>query len=99
MAVYWITFRIREDAEFDRRYARLRNSIGMIAGRWWTEPRSFFLFESEVDIDKVAGRVDGAIDPTTDVALIGMADREMARGVGFVENNDLYRLMPFALRV
>lgn len=94
MAVYWMTFRIANDANYEKRYAAVTTAINSIASKWWVEPTSFLLFESEKNIDGVVGAVKPKMG-SNDLALIGMPDFKTARVIGKVEDQDLFVLMPF----
>lgn len=96
MAVYWTTFRIHNDASYRTRYDALVEAIRVISKKWWVDPTSFLLFESDKSIDGVAAAVKEAINSATDMALIGMPDFKDARAVGHTHDQDLFALMPFA---
>ena len=95
MAAYWMTFRINDDPGYAERYDGLIEAIRKLAERWWVESTSFILFESALSIDEVATIVKAEVDPTEDLALIGMPDYKSARAVGAVTDGDLFTLMPF----
>lgn len=95
MAAYWLTFRIEQDSTYSTRYEKLIDAIRGIASKWWIEPTSFLLFESSLGIDQVASTVKSAINPRTDLALVGMPDYKSARIIGASTDDDLFDLMPF----
>ena len=95
MSVYWISFRINDDASYRQRYQNLMDAIQAISTKWWLEPTSFVLFESDRDIDGVAAMTKTAINPRIDTALIGMPDYKSARLVGVSTDQDIFFLMPF----
>jgi len=96
MAVYWLTFRFKEDAGRADRQHRLLETVRLRSSRWWTESASFLLFESAATINHVAAAIRGAIDPRRDLALLGMPHVREARIIGSVRNDDLFALMDFA---
>ena len=98
--LYWLTFRLEDNATWQRRYDALKLSISecTVGGKWWVEPTSFFLFRSEVGIDSIAALVADAIDTETDVALLAMTDYKAARVIGSVRDGDLFKLWPDAKR-
>jgi hypothetical protein len=98
MAIYWLTFRLQEDADYDDRYQALVDAIQRITTRWWVEPSSFMLFESSRDIDGVAASVKAAIAESKDLVLIGMPDYKTARLIGKSDDDDIFKLMPFTKR-
>jgi hypothetical protein len=99
MAVYWMTFRIEADDRYDERYNALIEAIRKIVTKWWVEPTSFLLFESELSIDGVAQIAKSEIDVTCDLCLIGMPQIKAARVVGKVADQDLFKLIDFTKKV
>jgi hypothetical protein len=95
MAVYWLTFRLEYDATYDQRLKKLNDAIDRIAPQWWVEPTSFLLFECGENIDGVAQAAKAAINPRTDMVLIGMSEFKTARVIGNVTQTALFDLMPF----
>ncbi len=96
MATYWIAFRITDDATYSYRYDALMEAIRTNATKWWTDPTSFIVFSSERSIDDIAAVVEEAIDPSSDVALIGKSEFKTARLVGTTNDHDIFELIPFA---
>lgn len=100
MATYWLTFRIEErsanyrsdDARRDALYDVIRN---LAHTKWWVEPTSFILFESELRIDDIASSVREVVAPEYDIVLIRDAENKAARVIGPVDP-DLFLLMPYA---
>jgi hypothetical protein len=99
MAVYWLTFRLADDAGYSQRYDALISGINAITPKWWVESSSFILFESSKDIDGVAATARAAVSPSKDIVLIGMPDYKNARVIGPVQDQDLFALMPFTKKV
>lgn len=94
--LYWVTFRIAEVGNDDARRAAMLDAVKeTTAGKWWTEPTSFVLFESSLSIDQLATVLKGAIDLDRDIVLIGMPHFKDARVIGNVEDADLFELLPF----
>ncbi|GLS02778.1 hypothetical protein GCM10007859_28090 [Brevundimonas denitrificans] len=100
MATYWFTFRIADIGDHGARYDRLHKAAHAMSegGKWWVESTSFYVFDSQLNIDDVAAGVKAAIDPDHDLALVGMTDVKSARAVGAVQDSDLFGLIPFAKR-
>jgi hypothetical protein len=94
MSVYWLTFRIHDDAGYEHRYNALTGTVQAMSSRWWTEATSFLLFESAHNLDQVAAKVKVAVGPS-DLVLIGMPEFKDARVIGPVKDQDLFTLMPF----
>ncbi|MBA2125509.1 hypothetical protein DLM45_04620 [Hyphomicrobium methylovorum] len=97
--VYWLTFRIHHDADYEHRYNRLVDLIQSLTTKWWAEPTAFIVFRCDLDIDTLAGRVKAKIDPSKDLALVGMPDYKSARLIGASSDKDIFELMPFVKKV
>lgn len=100
MATYWLTFRIADQGDYSGRYDALHHAVFEAAkgGKWWTESTSFYVFESPLNAQEVAAKIRGAINPQTDLALLGMPEFKVAKAIGAVEDEDLFNLIPFAKR-
>lgn len=96
MAVYWLTFRLEENASYSHRLSALEEAIKSLATKWWLEPTSFYVFESASDMDAVARTVKGEIDPSVDLVLIGMPYVKSARLIGASHDGDIFELIDFA---
>lgn len=99
MAVYWLTFRIHQDAGATTRRDKLEGLIGSSTPKWWREPTSFILFESERDIDSLARSIKAQIDPKVDLVLIGMPFVKAARIIGRNDDPDIHAMIPFVTEV
>lgn len=66
---YWLTFRV-DAARRDALLAAIRALA--VEGSLWDETGAFLMFESDFPIDALRDAVAEAIDPETDMALIGM---------------------------
>ena len=95
MAVYWLTFKLKEDGGYAMRYHALEEAVRSNASRWWTESTSFLLFESAASIDDIAISVSSAINTDVDLALLGMPYVKSARAIGAIADEDLFKLMDF----
>lgn len=91
---YWLTFRIADDSTYDRRYAAFEGAVADLAegGKWWSETTSFFLFRSSHDRATVAGIIKQALNPDTDVALLGALDFKGQTIIGAWSDPDLTAL-------
>lgn len=72
MTVYWLSFELAFDDDYDARYDELMEAIKEISTKRWAETTSFVLFESNSGIDAIADAVNAAIDARKDVVLIGL---------------------------
>lgn len=95
MAVYWLSFRLADDDDYQARYDALEEAVRTQATKWWLETSSFFVFESAQNIDSAASSVKKAINPVKDIVLIGMAEYKSGRLIGASEDSDIFKLMPF----
>lgn len=95
--LYWLTFRLADNASWQQRYDALKIAVsGSMDGTvWWDEPTSFLLFRSNLAIDDLATVIAEAIDLRTDVALLGMPDYKSARVVGSLDDPDIFKLWPW----
>ena len=99
MAVYWITFRLEDDARYRERYDNLQQAINDLSTKWWVDPSSFYLIESDLKIDQVAASLKNAVNVRTDIVLIGSPNTKHARLIGQTNDQDLFELMPFTKKV
>jgi hypothetical protein len=97
--LFWVTFRIEENAGREARYRALQEAVSDCAnGKWWDEPTSFILFQSGLKIGQIAERLEEVIDTDCDVAVIGMPDYKSARAIGAVNDPDLFNLWSWVKR-
>jgi hypothetical protein len=93
--VYWLTFRIAHQGNYQERYEDLQEAVRLLTNRvWWVEPTSFIAFASDESIDEIADTITWAIDVDRDVILIGMRDYKSMRVIGRAEDDDLFKLFP-----
>jgi hypothetical protein len=94
--VYWVAFRLADNATRDERYRELTDDLkGAAAGKYWDEPTSFFVLPSELSINELAALVKSSIDEDTDIVVIGMPYIRAARVIGLVEDDDLFEIWDF----
>ena len=104
MTKYLLTFRIHDETvaglqPYERRNA-LYGIVDEMSSQWWLEPTSFMLFESENDIDALAGACKAAIAPSVDLVLIRKLDAGTARVMGKIDDpTTLAQMMPYVSRV
>lgn len=99
--MYWVTFRLVQDATRQDRYDMLVGALNDAAtgGSYWDEPTSFWLFNSSLSIDEISAMIGDSIDTGKDVALIGMPHKKSARVVGKVDDKDLFKIHDFVKQV
>ena len=97
MDTYWLSFRIADTASYERRYEALISAIGQVADQscWWFETTSFYLFQSEHDIDAIAAHIGASINQSLDLVVIGKTDYKTGRVVGRCDDGDIFKLVPF----
>lgn len=95
MATYWMNFRIKDDKTYSDRYDALMTAIGDISTGHWADTTSFIVFASAEKMDSVAETLKNAINPDTDLIVIGMPDFKIARLIGETQDNDIFDLIPF----
>jgi hypothetical protein len=66
---------------------------------WWCETTAFYIFEADSTIDAVAGAVKRAFNPQTDLAVVGMPEFKSGRVVGKLDDQDIFKLVPFMKKV
>jgi hypothetical protein len=97
MAIYWLTFRVAENLGGNARRLALYEAVRQLVvrdSRWWKDPTSFILFQSEYSIDDIAENVKETIDVHEDIVLIRDAERRSARVMGQFDR-DLFGLMDY----
>jgi hypothetical protein len=78
--VYWLTFRIADDADSARRWRALEAALGALASSHWKEPTSFWMFRTAVSPAMIRQGVGSAINQQQDVvafALLGSTEVEI----------------------
>ena len=80
---------------YEDRYLALKNEIEARSTKWWTEPTSFFLFDSPEATLDIARACRGAIAPSHDMFLIRTLDKQSAFICGAIEDNDVFDLIPY----
>ena len=99
METFWLSYRLEDDSSYSQRYDKLIETVDALSTKWWLEPSSFIVFASAVGIDTVAAKVKAAINPRTDIAVIGMPDFKSARLIGVSHDEDIFDLIPFIKKV
>jgi hypothetical protein len=95
MAVYWLSYRIEEDATGDERREKLVNEIqfDIATTRYWLETTSFIVFENSKRIDVLAHRFRDIIDQRVDGFLMRAMERRVAYICGNWSDQDIITLM------
>jgi hypothetical protein len=98
MPIFAITFRIHDDAGYSERYESVVLAIKGHAignGKYWDEPTSFFLIESDLNSEGLASQIDQGSDfsPSKDLLLVTNLSQKGYKAIGKVTDNDLHDLM------
>ena len=100
MDTYWLTFRIHDDAGYEKRRDALYDAISALTDKWWVESTSFVVFRSASNSGAICGKIKAAINVRTDLAVLGKTDFKSMSVMGKVDHfNTLEALVPFAQRV
>lgn len=95
MAVYWISFRVGHEDDYQARYTSLVDGLKSISLKYWEETTSFLVIETDQDIDSIASIANDAVDRTTDLVLVRAMDSKNARLIGIEGDDDIFKLMPY----
>lgn len=82
MADYWLTFRIHENASYQRRYDALIEAVNESGTGFWDGPTSFIAIESSRTIDTIGTVYKRAIDPAVDLFVIREIGKDSTRYAG-----------------
>ena len=94
---YYVSFTLADNRSYTTRYDGLMTALRALSPHcWWAVTTSYILFESERCIDYVAGVVANQIDASVDVAIVATHGVMSMRVLGAYEDEDIFRLVPFA---
>ena len=97
MTEYFITFRITDNASYERRYNALYEAVREITnGLHWIETTSFFAFQSNLSTDDIVARVRKTIDERTDLILLSAFSVKICRIIGHVTDREIFDMVAFA---
>jgi len=103
MPVYWVTFRLDEQASGDKpkeqRLAEFQSVFAELTDKVWAEPAAFVVFEAAPSMEVVASLLRDAINPATDMFLLHEIDREDAIICGTYSDPDILLFMPHLKRL
>lgn len=99
MTVHWLTYRIADrrvaGRTYEDRYLALEDAIRARSTKWWLDPTSFILFESAEAALDIARACREAIAPSHDMFLMRVLDRQLAYICGAIEDDDVFKLIPY----
>lgn len=96
MAVYWLSFRIHDDAGYEAAYKSLITAVEKaVQGKWWYDTTSFYVFSSDLAIGELSSRLKEAIRPDLDLVVLGMPEYMDGRVIGANHDADIFELISF----
>ncbi len=98
MTTYMASFRIAKFGDDNERRENLEAEILNSSTRHWKDTTSFLIVEVEDTIGNLAARAKQWIDTSMDVVLFRTLGTQDARVIGAVEDQDLFKLMPYCKR-
>ncbi|MBM6578892.1 hypothetical protein ILT44_01760 [Microvirga sp. BT689] len=100
MAVYTVSFELKYDDEYRKRYDSFMEQIKKTTP-WWAENTSYVVVETTEDIDAFCSRIytKSLFNATKDRYLVLDADVKSGRVRGPVVDNDLFKLLPFVKKL
>lgn len=78
MADFWLSFRIRDNATYQRRYDAVNES----GDGFWDGPTSFICIRTTETIDALGQTLAAAINPTCDLVVIREIGKDNTRYAG-----------------
>jgi hypothetical protein len=85
MADYWLSFRIHDNGDYQRRYKEFIEAVNDNVTGFWDGPTSFICIRSDMGIDALGRELKRAIDPNVDlfvIRVIGVDDTRYAGDPG-----------------
>jgi hypothetical protein len=101
MSVFLVTFRIHSDATYSARYQSFQEALLAGCLGYWREPTSFVAVSSAETIDAFCSRiyVNSSFDASKDMYLVLDANVKTGRVRGNLIDQDLFKLMPFVIKL
>lgn len=102
---YWLNFRIEDEEGVVRkpkqkvRYEKLVEVVEEYALTWWRQSPSLYIFETDIDIDRVAPLFKDCINPECDFFLLGQMGVEEVRIYGRYNDDDILKIIPYAKKL
>jgi hypothetical protein len=97
---YWLNFRIEDDETARKpnqkaRYEALVEVVEEYALTWWRQSPSLYIFDTNIDIDRVAPLFKQCINPACDFFMLGEMGKEEVRIFGRYNDKDIFKVMPY----
>lgn len=103
MTKYWLSFRIADQTAngktYNERYEAFKDSVEALSTTLWNETTSFYVFESEFDINALSTVLQAEIDESVDLFLIRQLDSQSARICGANRDHSIFVLMPYLKQI
>jgi len=101
MSIFLVTFRIHSDATYAARYQSFQEALLKGCTGYWRDPTSFVAVQSNETIDAFCSRiyVHSTFDATKDMYLVLDANVKTGRTRGNVVDQDIYKLLPFVIKL
>lgn len=99
MAVYWISFRLEDDATYSERRDALYDVVSRRVKQWWVDTTSFIVADIETSIDSLASEFKKVATSKGDLVLIGMPGFKDGRITGGSFDQYILQLVPFIKKV
>ena len=96
---YWVSFRIHDDAGYEKRYDALIEAVQKNASLWWAETTSFFCARSSLDTDAFGAKLKAAINAKTDLVIMRKIGADSARYSGEIKDQDYFKFFPNAKKL
>ena len=96
MKPYWVSFRIHQDAGYQKRYDALHAALIQFADEgWWLETTSFYIITSD-NVSNVVRAVKSCLHAGIDLAIIGSFHTKHLSVVGKCDDQGIFELVDFA---
>lgn len=101
MSVYLVTFRIHSDSTYQARYDSFQQELLNGCHGWWRDPTSLVAVSTSEAIDTFCSRiyVKSSFDATKDMFLVLDSEYKTGRVKGVVKDQDLFKLLPFVMKI
>jgi hypothetical protein len=100
MSQYWVTFRIAQDATYDKRYAGLMQALIDVRTGSWSETTSFLLVNSPLGLNQVAAAFAKPLNSSTDLLVVCEMFTHNSVYLGDLEYSDIFKgFLPFAKKL
>lgn len=89
MEEYWITFRLGDSGNYNARYSAFIDAIADNSTARWSDPTSFWIIESSLDIAQLCAKLSEPLNARTDMFVIRKLANKTSRYFGNVEALDI----------